>query len=784
METSLEKIFFNKDVKSPEPFPKLYSLTSTNYKDYSQSIKFDLDYILFNNSKMDITNILYYLKYLCIGLFKLKTTRPDIFNIVMIELHTSKIIISDVYELLYFLLSIIISRIESKFKNLICFIIKNIYLTPELELLSGFIEKYKLYKNVDKCILSGYTFIYTKGTDYSLTAENQKIEEQNLVKNSIFDKCRQLFRYELLKEISQPDITPSLPTISHNQQYEPSAKLIYVSIGEYKNIGLILTPLIFIRTKRDPAPTIDKYKEMLISDVELKLFNTGESDYSDFKYMILIGEYCIKENPSECNESFFLDFINFINYTILGIFKLALYNREIFRQLLMSKQWGLHDKFNHIKSSLYTSTTNKKFLDNLLILIYLYIYHNIDNRLKTIIIWILHSIFMKSGLSEKLDYNELIGTLLTTSDFGFTTILCDINGKKIDEIAIPNHIDKQYTYLLEEMDNIGTYNTSSGPVSGGPVSSGPSSGPVSGGPVSGAAEEPSGAAEEPTKTDKQKFKKHDCPSEKINITEIKKDWCKQNTDGSYGPNLWGKHAIALHPDKNRNCRDQKKVTDKWQQGNNYCQCLNKKDSSRSIKNHENYCFSTIISNPSGLDSSGFGSEFDPFGYDPFEFGSSGFSSSGFDPPGFGSSGFDPSGYDSSGHRSDDYRSDEYRPNGYKQSEFDPNGDYKPANDIYIPDIDTPGRYLANNEIKHLLYINNLSELSRMLAESPNFSIIKPTKKQIIDKLNTYIIYYESIDNLNAVMALLNIIDKYTKSEYTNKYLKYKQKYMELKTNYR
>ena len=230
METSVQLIFFNENMDSIPVTPKLYTSISTHYSKYLEYINFDLDTILFDYKPYNITFILYYLKYLCIGLFKLKTTHPEIFNRLMIELHASEIIITDIYELLYFLLSIIISRIDPKFKDLICFIIKNIYYTSELKLVLGFIEKYKLYKNVDKCNLSGYNFSY-EGVGDSHTEGNQIIDKQNLVKKSISDKCRKLFREELLTEISQPEIikpeiikpeiiTP-LPVIYFNKQFDP-----------------------------------------------------------------------------------------------------------------------------------------------------------------------------------------------------------------------------------------------------------------------------------------------------------------------------------------------------------------------------------------------------------------------------------------------------------------------------------------------------------------------------------------------------------------------------------
>ena len=491
-----------------------------------------------------------------------------------------------------------------------------------------------------------------------------------------------------------------------------SKNTVYVSIGEYTTIDYPFKPTIFFINR-------SVYEEMTILNIEKNLFSTVKSEYSDLNSIIGFGNNCLKDNLLKCDEMLFLIFTYYINYTILGIFKVALYNKPVFKELLTSTKWNLDKKFNIFNTALSVSNTNKDYLDHLLIIIYLYIYHNINDKLKALIRWILQSILVISDKKTDLQYRSLIDELLVTANF--TISLCN-NGEKIPTSAILKYIRNQYTYLLGEMDIINPSPTSV-----------PTSVPT------GAAEE-SGAAEEPQT--KLKYEKDPCPSDKINIRDIKKGWCKENSDGTFGPNLWGQYVKALAPDKNVLCENQEKMLEKFKQGSNYCGCLNEKRSSTTIDYQENYCFSTMIPNPSEHDLSGVRSS------------------------GPSSSGPSSSGASSSGPRS-----------RYRASEFDIYGHYRPPNYIYIPDIETIGRYLAEDEIKRLLNIDSFSILYDISTQTPDFSKINPTKEQIKAKLIRYIDNFNRLDNTIAVAALVHILEKYS---YANKYQKYNQKYMELK----
>ena len=316
------------------------------------------------------------------------------------------------------------------------------------------------------------------------------------------------------------------------------------------------------------------YKYMKLYNAKEYIFSSSITEYRSLLYMKDIIEQCLTKT-SEYDSKPILWLINYINYLVIGLYKLNKYNRTLFEQIINNERWILEDKYNIFKSNLLVSTTDKDFVTYLLIFIYLYIYHILDSELNNIIRSILQSILQLNNLHKDGQYRQLIDSLPKIEGLklyfllGSTILNTNLGVFIRDEI-----VKEQIKYILDEIAKINAEEPSKQAEEPSKQAEIPSK----------QAEIPSKQAEEPSKqtVEQQKTSKKDlddrCPSKIYEVQNIDK-----KTDQIYGigvcdetekTRLGRKISAFLHPNRNFGCVDEAKT--KFQNFTAYCEEKNKR----------------------------------------------------------------------------------------------------------------------------------------------------------------------------------------------------------------
>lgn len=127
----------------------------------------------------------------------------------------------------------------------------------------------------------------------------------------------------------------------------------------------------------------EEFAILTTQDVRSKLFIKEEEEYDNSIKLSLDFLELEKCNLISNN---FNPFLHFVNYIVLSLFKLRLYNPTVFYEVLELSDWGTSEIIEHIRKKIPELQENNLLLIcYLLLLVYYYIYANADENFKQLI---------------------------------------------------------------------------------------------------------------------------------------------------------------------------------------------------------------------------------------------------------------------------------------------------------------------------------------------------------------------------------------------------------------
>ena len=476
-------------------------------------------------------------------------------------------------------------------------------------------------------------------------------------------------------------------------------------------LNKITWPRIWYRKNHD-------FKTLSLEEAKEKLFRDEYDIKSSEQWLVM--EICNKKDNR------FLQFLHFINFIVLSLLKLKLYNKKIFDAVLQLKEWGENEIADYIKLKILSIEDDRLLICYLLLLIYNYIYNIIDATIKQLIKNLMAAISVAYFHQGNIDSDIIRRFIknLPKNKSALKSALVDKNcliynpKNTHEQIIIP-----QVKHLLVQFGEINrTFILESQPQG-----------------MAAAAAEPERQSNE--------WKCPECTFINKN-TSLKCEMCSTFKPQSTKPKqLQGMAAaVELQPIQ----------SDEWICPN--CTLINKNTSLN--------CETCGTTNPNAPQSTPIADKW----ICPLCTFANNITSLNCEVCGTTNL---QNKRQTQGMAAAVL---EARPlSSWKISE----SELTYTNKLFIPNIQKPGFFLTAQEIRELFQIENMSELSVIASQDIDFTTMLgiPTKEQIYKKLNSYLVHFKSNPHIHD--NLLRIINKYNDNKYL-KYLKYKQKYLQLK----
>ena len=439
---NIEIVISNYDNKYKSTKPAIFRLTEDDYKKldltrikeiiFNDNFNIEREILTQKDEKCDPTSFkdfMYYINCVVISLFKLKLYNIELFRELLYDkfwqLNKYKIFVDKIFEstsdeeiikyLLIFIYIYIYSTIFSYYRNLIKTILQSLLTISGLEL-------------IPEC----NTLIYElEEFTPPLQLYNEKCEKQELtiIYEIINNQCQHLLDQTIL-------LTRLIVVIKKNIVMHTNLTL------EFSNY------------------TQDDYIQKSIKDIITEFFK----EFDEFK-----DEFLLNMTNNNRTSSKFNYFINEINLIFIFIFKLYIYNRPGFNELINSDEWMIDKEYSFFRNNLLENTiTDDNFIADLLLYIYLYIYHIIHVNYKNLIISIIESIMKVCGKysSPKISYSVMglkkgNNLYVYDSDCKEHTYNKSMNDPRFG-IILTNIIPKQIKHLSSQIADFYTSQTADG----------------------------------------------------------------------------------------------------------------------------------------------------------------------------------------------------------------------------------------------------------------------------------------------------------------------------------